>query len=389
MKRRSLSKIIAFILLIVFLGMIINPSVNAYIRRNFTYEKTTLLKYNGKILYVDDDNTEGPWDGSLEHPFMCIEWGLNAAKEGDTVFVFNGSYHEHIIINKSINLQGENKNSTTLTGQLKIRADNTTIKEFNFKCLVAFFDSNYNTFENNIVRNSKIGIQIYKNCQFNTISKNIIYNHRDRGILIVGTSNNVICNNRIYDNKYGISFWDESKWNKVSNNLIYNNECGIELTLLIYEKSYNSISSNTIRGNLKGIYIRGKGNIITKNNFENNKYYHANFTYFDESSPNKNNFANNYWDDWCGFGPYRIVGEWIYYDVGGQKKSIPFTEYDWFPSKDPHKDSKEIGFERKRNVRAHPVSLGNNLQKILNFSVSPVNSLLLLLVHTIPEYKPA
>ena len=61
-----------------------------------------------KTIYVDDDNTEGPWDGSLEHPYLHISDGVANADSGDTVFVFSGDYHEFFHITKSsIKLVGE------------------------------------------------------------------------------------------------------------------------------------------------------------------------------------------------------------------------------------------------------------------------------------------
>ena len=50
------------------------------------------------ILYVDDDNIQGPWDGTLEHPYRRIQQGLNAANPGDTIYVFIGIYHEYFSI---------------------------------------------------------------------------------------------------------------------------------------------------------------------------------------------------------------------------------------------------------------------------------------------------
>ena len=60
-------------------------------------------------IYVDDDNTKGPWDGTLEHPYQHIQDGINATSPGDTVFVFNGTYDENIIVNTTITLLGEDK----------------------------------------------------------------------------------------------------------------------------------------------------------------------------------------------------------------------------------------------------------------------------------------
>jgi pectin methylesterase-like acyl-CoA thioesterase len=67
-------------------------------------------------IYVDDDNTEGPWDGTQEHPYQYIQDGIDVASDGDTIFVYDGTYHEMIVIDKSITLQGEDKTSTSIDG---------------------------------------------------------------------------------------------------------------------------------------------------------------------------------------------------------------------------------------------------------------------------------
>ena len=59
---------------------------------------------NGKILYVDDNNTEGPWDGSIDYPYRFIKDGVNNAQDDDTVFVKNGIYNQLIVINKNLNV---------------------------------------------------------------------------------------------------------------------------------------------------------------------------------------------------------------------------------------------------------------------------------------------
>jgi parallel beta-helix repeat protein len=67
-----------------------------------------------KTIYVDDDNVEGPWDGSIDHPYQHIQDGIDNASVGDTVFVFSGYYFENINITKAISLLGENRTTTTI-----------------------------------------------------------------------------------------------------------------------------------------------------------------------------------------------------------------------------------------------------------------------------------
>ena len=43
-------------------------------------------------VYVDSSNTAGPWDGTLANPFSRIQDGIDAAVDGDTVLVRDGTY---------------------------------------------------------------------------------------------------------------------------------------------------------------------------------------------------------------------------------------------------------------------------------------------------------
>ena len=72
-----------------------------------------------KKIYIDDDNTLGPWDGTFEHPFQYIQDGIDVAKPGDIVFVFNGTYIENIFIDKRVILMGENQTNTIIDASSK------------------------------------------------------------------------------------------------------------------------------------------------------------------------------------------------------------------------------------------------------------------------------
>jgi len=49
---------------------------------------------NANIIYVDDSNTSGIENGSLQYPFNTVAEGIDAANIGDTVYIFTGVYDE-------------------------------------------------------------------------------------------------------------------------------------------------------------------------------------------------------------------------------------------------------------------------------------------------------
>ena len=85
---------------ILFLGTCITPTV-----ANDTIEQSSKPISNGNILYVGGIGPDN---------YTKIQDAIDNASDGDTVFVFNDSspYNETITINKSITLQGEDKNIT-------------------------------------------------------------------------------------------------------------------------------------------------------------------------------------------------------------------------------------------------------------------------------------
>lgn len=60
-----------------------------------TYRKMTItVSHYPTTVYVDDDNVDGPWNGSSSHPFRYIQNAVDYAVDGDTIWVMPGEYHE-------------------------------------------------------------------------------------------------------------------------------------------------------------------------------------------------------------------------------------------------------------------------------------------------------
>lgn len=207
------------------------------------------LPYPPTILYVDDDNTEGPWNGTEEHPFQTIQDAVDAAPTTgpekwyfayNVIIVKNGTYNENVVVNKSIMIIGENKENTIIDGStgedqqnaIKLTADGCIIRELTLKGgTTGTFDSgiyiksDYNTVENCKMIDSTQGSGIYLNGNHNLITNNIISGNYGYGIASYqkNITENTIKHNTISNNHLdGIHFffWQEGPHN---NHVIYNN----------------------------------------------------------------------------------------------------------------------------------------------------------------------
>ena len=67
------------------------------------------------IIYVDKDNTSGPWNGSSQYPYKKIQDGLNAAKANNkhTVEVRSGLYSENLTMKSGVTLRQVSDESVT------------------------------------------------------------------------------------------------------------------------------------------------------------------------------------------------------------------------------------------------------------------------------------
>jgi parallel beta-helix repeat protein len=310
MKSASLKKgIITLIIIIVFIGMGILPSIGINV-----IEKATILTHPGNILYVG---------GSGEGNYTKIQDAVDDAVDGDTVFVFDDSspYNGSIVINKSINLIGEDKETTVIQrGGIKImKCKYVGVKGFT------------------LTRNS---YSIYfVDTKYSVVSDNIMNNNGDNGIRLVESSLNTIFGNKIENYQYGIHLDhlgdDPCTYNSIINNTIGNISWkGIRL----HHSENNLISGNTICSSEYGIDVfKGNHNLIYHNNLFDNNYNgddDATINYWDNGYPS----GGNYWDDYTGednfSGPNQDIpgsdgiGDTLYEIPGGDIK-------DYYPLMEP------------------------------------------------------
>jgi len=63
------------------------------------------VKAAGNTLYVG---------GNSPGNYTTIQSAINTANPGDTIFVYSGTYYENVLVNKTLNLFGENKDITII-----------------------------------------------------------------------------------------------------------------------------------------------------------------------------------------------------------------------------------------------------------------------------------
>jgi parallel beta-helix repeat protein len=251
---------------------------------------------------TDNDGLTGT-DTAIMYISNSIQDLIDAASPGDTVNVPADVYWERIIINKSLTLIGEDKNTTIIDGwglygdegpTVTISASNVTLQGFTITngssgiYAPIYYgwpstSSDHLTITDNIITSNKRGISLTGSSHI-VISNNIIRLNgvepwgSGAGIYIYSDWDEFALNNTIIDNiidsngRYGISIdsWDEfSTDNVISGNIIINHTSyGIRL----YSVSNNIITNNNISDSSEGISLFGSNNTVNNNNIWNCGY---------------------------------------------------------------------------------------------------------------------
>jgi parallel beta-helix repeat protein len=243
MHNRALKFEIIFLLM---LSLTIHVSLGHDVRSPDINQQSLMTFTRGNILYVS-----GIGSGN----YSKIKYAIENASDGDTIFVYNGTYVENLNVDKPIFLIGENKSITIIDGgkngsTINVNSENVIIK--NFTITGGGFDTD------------------------------IFANFFRAGIRVTG-SNNIISNNIFKKNRLGISGV------RVTNLTIKDNifiEDGImfspyendERVVIKLEYFLHNIKNNTVNGKPLYYFYNEKDKVI--NNWEIGQLILVNCTNF-------------------------------------------------------------------------------------------------------------
>ncbi|MBN1784465.1 MAG: right-handed parallel beta-helix repeat-containing protein [Candidatus Bathyarchaeota archaeon] len=210
--------------------------------------------------------------------YATIQEAVDAASDGDTVFVKSGIYNESVSIDVAISLIGEDPATTTIIGDMRlsgtvvlirhhyVNITGFTIQPSSYSWTrrgVHLLHVSYCNVFGNVILNNEEGIWVY-GCSTINITGNTVSGNGP-GILLECSPANLICCNFLRNNNLGVRFI-ASPNNTLCNNTIFNNLHG-----LVVDSDGNSILDNIIEHNrASGIELLGVNNILKSNKLNNN-----------------------------------------------------------------------------------------------------------------------
>jgi len=216
--------------------------------------------------------------------FPTIQDAVNNVIEGGTIFVRNGTYYEHVEVNKSVSLIGESKYDTILDGNrtgsvFYVTDSNVNITGFTIQKSgmgylesgIYLNDSSRNNINYNILRDNQFGICLSYNRNSNFIGNILSARSRadsELGMWLFYSSENTLINNTISNNRGGIMLY-MSHNNTLIENMVSDNNHGI---LLSYSKDNILINNIAIGEEWSGISISDSShrNMLINNTASNN-----------------------------------------------------------------------------------------------------------------------
>jgi len=230
----------------IYLGYSSNYNLihhNNFINSNAYDGCSNYWDYNGEGNYWDDyigSDTDNNWIGDTaysisrdsnqdKYPLMYpypvgnpskpkgysfIQDAIDDATAGDTIYVWDGTYYENLVIDKTISLVGRDRNNTIIDGSgtgdvVYISADWVNVSRFGVRNGGGEYYPNYDA-----------GIDLRS---LNNSIANITTSNNEYGIFLYLSDNNTIINCNISENRWGVVSHLSSHYNSVINCTISSN----------------------------------------------------------------------------------------------------------------------------------------------------------------------
>jgi nitrous oxidase accessory protein len=246
--------------------------------------------------------------------YGSIQEAIDYAVDGDTVYVKAGTYHENLVINKSLSLIGEDVDTTIVDGNppegyripIKIQCDNVTVS--GFKLLYGYAgitvgEVKFCSVSGNRIAGNQHGILLV-GTSFSNVTENYFEQIQLSSAIQLSYSNyNLVAGNYVDNCTEGIQIWQYSTNNTVIENTITNCD---DVAINLQYSDNNTITRNNVSNSGLGtsIYV-ANNNTITRNNYINNieqlpsgewEWYAKSFGY----NGSQNIIKHNYYSDYNG-----------------------------------------------------------------------------------------
>jgi len=167
-----------------------------------------------------------------------IQEGVNNATAGNTVYVYNGTYYENVLVNKTVDLIGESKENVIVDGNkagsvIKVTVNNVNISTFTMtnsnKYSMHLSGSSNSNIINCVSYNSTgflgAGFRIESNSNYNNIVDCEAYNFTGvfgHGFSVKASSYNIFTNCDTHDNDIGMYIEPTATYNTIDNCDVHN-----------------------------------------------------------------------------------------------------------------------------------------------------------------------
>ncbi|KAA0001446.1 MAG: hypothetical protein FE046_02075 [Thermoplasmata archaeon] len=236
------------------------------------------------VVYVDDDFNASTAGWQMDH-FDSVQDAMDAVSAGGTVVVYAGVYYENVVINKTVTLVGEDRDTTIIDGGGS--GDTVTVTEY----------ADHLDMSGVTVRNCSTGwpyacLKIFSSsntiseCSFESQSGSVSV-----GIYFDGSSDSTIENCTFAYGWEGITFRDFSHNNTVSGCTFTDNTYGISLV----ESNDTAVSGCTFSDNPRGGILLGysRNNSISNCQFTNDNWFGIGVSYAHDNGIENCQFYEN------------------------------------------------------------------------------------------------